>query len=197
MPLLNIILSNKMEANLKTSALSQIILLVKSYKKIFCEELFNYLKIEFLNTFLKYNKKFSHNALNNIDFEYFQKMGNDILSYISNLLRVFNSILFFYHDHKNIKEFLTITDNFLDSELFIFVSGVLPLLFSKHTLASQAILFLSFFTFSNYNLNTFIKNYMMEDEDLNNNYKIVVPKILQKYYQIPFAAKGDFPFKNP
>ena len=68
MPLLNIILSNKMEANLKTSALSQIILLLKSNKKIFCEELFDHLKNEFLNTFIKYNKKFSHNALNNIDF---------------------------------------------------------------------------------------------------------------------------------
>ena len=186
-----------METNLKTSALSQIILLLKSNKKIFCEELFDHLKNEFLNTFIKYNKKFSHNALNNIDFEYYQKIGNDVLTYLSNLLRVFNIILFFYHDHKNIKQFLSIKEHFLETDLFIFVSGVIPLLFSKHTLASQAILFLSLFTFSCYNLHPFIKDNIQMDDDDHNINTIPVPKIFQKYYQIPFTKRHECTFKNP
>ncbi len=193
MPLVNIILSNKMEANLKTSALSQITFLIKSYKKIFCEDLFFFFKNEFLRLFLKYNNKFSGEALNNLDFEYYQKFGNDIISYISNLLRVFNLIIYFYHDHNNIQDFITIKENFLNSELFIFISGIIPLLFSKHTLATQSMMFLSLLTFTQYNMNPFIINSLDINEE---NYKLFIPNILLKYHTIPFSPMGTYPFKN-
>src|ERR1700712_4896825 len=77
MPLINIIFSTKMEINLKSSALSQIVLLIKTHKKVFCEELFPFLKSEILSIFLKFNKKFSFQNLKPLDFEYSGKMAND------------------------------------------------------------------------------------------------------------------------
>ena len=179
--LLNIIFSSKMETNIKRSALEQLVFLVKTRQNLFNKEVFDLLTNEFISIFYN-NSNYDFNNLSALDFNYCSKISNDVLLYMGSLLKLINLIIYFYINQDFIVNFLKVDESLQNSEVFAFITACVPLIFSKHGLSVQAIIFLDFITFSDINLSKLIKCNLKESDHLfklpkiyENNYFTIIP----------------------
>jgi len=198
--LLNIIFSTKMETNLKRSAIEQLIFLVKSRKSLFNNEVFDLLKSEFIKIFLKYSE---YENIATLDFNYCSKISNEVLLYMGSLLKLINLIMYFNMNEDFVVNFLTIDDSnnnnkdnndLYNNEAFTFVSACVPLIFSKHGLSIQAIIFLNFVTFSEVNISSLIKDSLVKgsserlynqertEQYENSEHEFILPRIYETFF---------------
>jgi hypothetical protein len=134
-PLLNIVYSEKMEYNMKTSALDQLVYLVgvEKYRNIFTSDVLNYLIENIIRTLMAKD-------------EY----GVDVLNYMSSLLKLVDLIFLFNLYNPNVQEFLC-TDDHSASAWLLAKNLIAKILFkkstSRHLLATFSIAYVFMFSF--------------------------------------------------
>lgn len=156
-PLLNILYSNKIDNNLKTSAIEQLIYLTveKKYSSNFCHEIFFFSFDILFNKFLEYKNFFEQtiimskdnfetgiNNINNNNENFFLRYNNintfidnfykdSNLNYISSLLKLVNLIILNNSENNSIKNFLIIKNN---ENLLQFIHAIIIQLFPSEAL---------------------------------------------------------------
>jgi len=146
-PLLNILYSNKMDYNMKSSATEQLIFLTidKKFSLNFCNEIIYFCFDILINKFKDYknsfenkivyakninvnnndNNKFIENYNNfNLFLDEFYREAN--LNYISSLMKLINIIILNNSENNSIKDFLSMKKN---EKLFEFLQGIIFVLF--------------------------------------------------------------------
>ena len=128
MPLLNILYSSKMDYNMKTSALEQMIIGIKNanYKEYYINDILNFIVKELFANETKFNMA---------------NMGN----YFVSLLKLLNCIIYFYMKEEKVKMFI----NFKNSkELINLLIGIaLQKENSKHMMSAYALMYIYFVIF--------------------------------------------------
>jgi hypothetical protein len=135
-PLLNIVYSDKMDFNMKSTALDQLVYVVgvEKYKNLFSTDIFNYLIENIVKTLIGK-----------------EDYGVDVLNYMSSLLKLVNLIMLFNLNNNNIQEFLNADD--LNSPVWTLLKNLIAkILFrkqtSRHLLATFSIAFVYLFSFN-------------------------------------------------
>ena len=168
-PLLNIFLSNKMDFNMKTSALNQMIFMIKNpnYKNYFLNEIFDNIIKE----------------INSSNYE----TNNKNNSYFTSLIKLLNCLIFFYLNEEKIQIFLNSEKN--KTTLNKMLEIALQKDSSKHIQSSFALLFIFMNVF--YYKNT--KSIFINDSQINDSFPII--KFYDKFYYInllPIKFEEEF-----
>lgn len=170
-PLLNIIYSNKLEYNLKVSAIEQIIFLInkKEFKNIFINELIDHTVKELFIVF---------NLLKNE--ENFKNLGSDVISYSTSLMKLLVLIIYFHRSEDKVKQIF----NILEFEIGLnIVQNIVRLIFltnlkNKHMLTVYSMIFIYFISFSEENYPLVIKHNF--NHNINEGKSYTIPKILER-----------------
>ena len=169
LPLLNILMSNKIDTNMKSSSLSQLILMIKNT---------NY-KNYYLNDILSYLIKELEIDINKYDIT---TLGN----YYYQLIKLLCIIVFIYLKEEKIQNLLNPknTNNQLLINNLIAIS--LKDDTSHHLLSSFALIFINIYAFYYRNINSDNKN-VLNQKNINNkefNESLPVLKFFSNYYYI-------------
>ena len=155
-PLLNIIISQKMDYNLKTSALNQLIFMFKNpnYKNYFLNDILNYILKEIINS----GENFRQASTN---------------SYYLSLIKVLDCIIFFYLNEEKIQNLLIYGNKDLINKL---LTIALQKDSSKHLMCSFALLFIYMYIFY------YKEGDLNYDENINEFFPVL--RFFDKYYYI-------------
>ena len=169
LPLLNILMSNKIDTNMKSSSLSQLILMIKNK---------NY-KNYYLNDILSYIIKELEIDINKYDIT---TLGN----YYYQLIKLLCVIVFIYLKEEKIRNILNPKNNTYQILINNLISISLKDDTSHHLLSSFALIFINIYAFYYRNINTENKN-ILNQKDINNkefNDTLPVLKFFSNYYYI-------------
>ena len=166
LPLLNILISNKIDTNMKSSSLSQLILMIKNK---------NY-KNYYLNDILSYIIKELEIDINKYDIT---TLGN----YYYQLIKLLCIIVFIYLKEDKIQNLLNPKNNTYQLLINNLLSISLKDDTSHHLLSSFALIFINIYAFYYRNINIENKNIL---EQNNNEFNDTLPvlKFFSNYYYI-------------
>jgi hypothetical protein len=168
LPLLNIIISNKNDTNMKSTALNNLILMIKNkkYKSYYLKDILSYIIKELEIDINKYD---------------ITTLGN----YYHYLIKLLNIIVFVYLNEEPIQQLLNPKNNNYKILVNNLVAIALKDETSHHLLSSHALIFINIYAFyyrniSNENLNLIMPN--VNDNDFNDTLPVL--KFFNQYYYI-------------
>ena len=164
LPLLNILMSNKIDTNMKSSALNQLILMIKNT---------NY-KSYYLNEILSYIIKELEIDINKYDV-------TTLSNYYYSLIKLLTLIIFIYLNEEIIQKFLNPSNNSTKTLLNNLIAISLRDETSHHLLSSFALIFINIYAFY-YRENNNIYNTEMNTGTLNETLPVL--KFFNEYYYI-------------
>ena len=155
-PLLNIIVSEKMDYNLKTSALNQLIFMFKNpnYRNYFLNDILNYILKEIIDS-----------------GENFRQASTS--GYYLSLIKVLDCIIFFYLNDEKIQNLLLNGNKELINKM---LTIALQKDSSKHLMSSFALLFIYMYVFY------YKEENFMYDDSINESFPVL--RFFDKYYYI-------------
>ena len=165
LPLLNILISNKYETNIKTNTIEQLILMIKNknYKNYYLKDILSYIIKELEIDINKYD---------------ITTLGN----YYCSLIKLLNVITFIYLDEEPIQQLL----NPKNISYKILINNLLSIALkdesSHHILSSVALTFINIYTF--YYRNISHENSIIIPEDNDFSEALPVLKFFSPYYYI-------------
>jgi hypothetical protein len=174
-PLLNIIYSNKLEYNLKVSAIEQIIFLInkKEFKNIFINDLLDHTIRELLNVCNLFKNE-----------ENLKNLGSDVINYLTSLMKLLVLIIYFHRSEDKVKQVF----NILEFEIGLnLIQNILKLMFltnikNKHMLTVYSMIFLYYASYSDENFPLIIKQNL--NNEMHDGKSFVVLKLFQKFSYI-------------
>ena len=151
LPLLNILMSNKIDTNMKSSSLSQLILMIKNknYKNYYLNEILSYIIKELEIDINKYD---------------ITTLGN----YYYQLIKLLCVIVFIYLKEEKIQNLLDPNNSTYQLLINNLLSISLKDDTSHHLLSSFALIFINIYTFYYRNINSNNKN-ILSQQNMNNN----------------------------
>ena len=169
LPLLNILMSNKNDTNMKSSTLSQLILMIKNknYKNYYLNDILSYIIKELEIDINKYD-------ITTLGIYYYQ------------LIKLLCIIVFTYLKDEKIQNLL----NPKNSTYQLLINNLLSISLkddtSHHLLSSFALIFINIYTFYYRNINTDNKNFLNQNNMNNNDFNDTLPvlKFFANYYYI-------------
>ena len=169
LPLLNILMSNKNDTNMKSSTLSQLILMIKNknYKNYYLNDILSYIIKELEIDINKYD-------ITTLGIYYYQ------------LIKLLCIIVFTYLKDEKIQNLL----NPKNSTYQLLINNLLSISLkddtSHHLLSSFALIFINIYTFYYRNINSDNKNFLNQNNMNNNDFNDTLPvlKFFANYYYI-------------
>ena len=169
LPLLNILMSNKNDTNMKSSTLSQLILMIKNknYKNYYLNDILSYIIKELEIDINKYD-------MTTLGIYYYQ------------LIKLLCIIVFTYLKDEKIQNLL----NPKNSTYQLLINNLLSISLkddtSHHLLSSFALIFINIYTFYYRNINSDNKNFLNQNNMNNNDFNDTLPvlKFFANYYYI-------------
>ena len=167
LPLLNILMSNKIDTNMKSSSLSQLILMIKNknYKNYYLNDILSYIIKELEIDIKKYD---------------ISTLGN----YYYQLIKLLCIIVFIYLKEDKIQQILNPKNTTYQLLINNLISISLKDDTSHHLLSSFALIFINIYAFYYRNINLDNKNILSQKNKNEFNDTLPVLKFFSNYYHI-------------